>query len=237
MSDGNWMMGCVVLSHCDLCPTSHCSLKTVYCHCCKPREGEWLEGKRDWGTMREYWEGGWKDKCRGKKEAVRWDRTKCRVASSSFFFFFFLAKIRVSQKQKSSSVLLGKLFRTSPLLRKKCFSRMTFLTVWKTVKSKEEKREVLSQSERMRESKVRYFYYLLGVLSPFIFPLQSVVPPFFPPLLDLCFSISPYANKPSISWGGWITGRGKDGRKYQRYREEGEKTKRWKRKRGGEEKK
>lgn len=70
---------------------------------------------------------------------------------------------------------------------------MTFLTVWMTVISKEEKREVLSQSESMRESEVRYFYYLLRVLSPFIFPPQSVVLPFS--LLVLCFRISPYANK------------------------------------------
>lgn len=34
------MTGSVVLSHCDLCSTSHCSLKTIYCHCCKPAEVE-----------------------------------------------------------------------------------------------------------------------------------------------------------------------------------------------------
>lgn len=43
-----------------------------------------------------------------------------------------------------------------------------------------EKREALSRRERMRGSKVRYFYYLLRVSSPFIFPLESVLPPFFP---------------------------------------------------------
>lgn len=43
-----------------------------------------------------------------------------------------------------------------------------------------EKQEALSSRERMRGSKVRYFYYLLRVSSPFIFPLQSVLPPFFP---------------------------------------------------------
>lgn len=135
------------------------------------------------GRMEGRWKEVCKDKGRGKKEAVSWDHKM----SGRFLFFFSLTKIRVEQKQKSSSVLLGKLFRTSPPSEKVgCFFfRMTFLTVLKTVKSKEEKREVLSQSERMRESKVRYFYYLLGVLSPFIFPLQSVVPPFFPPLGSL----------------------------------------------------
>lgn len=35
MGDGNWVMVCVVLSRCDLCSTSHCSLKTIHCHCRK----------------------------------------------------------------------------------------------------------------------------------------------------------------------------------------------------------
>ena len=40
MSDGNWMTGCVVLSHCDLCSTSHCSLKTIWCQRRKPAGAE-----------------------------------------------------------------------------------------------------------------------------------------------------------------------------------------------------
>lgn len=32
------MTGCVAASRCDLCSTSACSLKTIYCHCSKPGE-------------------------------------------------------------------------------------------------------------------------------------------------------------------------------------------------------
>lgn len=54
MSDGNWMTGCVVLSHCDLCSTSHCSLKTIYCQCCKLAGGENDGGQNKKEMM---WEG------------------------------------------------------------------------------------------------------------------------------------------------------------------------------------
>jgi len=40
MSDGNWMTGLAVTSLSDLCSTSHCSLKTIYCQWCKPTEAQ-----------------------------------------------------------------------------------------------------------------------------------------------------------------------------------------------------
>lgn len=41
MSDGNWVMVRVVLSRCDLCSTSHCSLKAIHCHCRKLVRNGW----------------------------------------------------------------------------------------------------------------------------------------------------------------------------------------------------
>lgn len=43
------MMGSVVLSHCDLWPTSHCSLKSADCHRRRrqPRQAEWVEVKQE----------------------------------------------------------------------------------------------------------------------------------------------------------------------------------------------
>lgn len=73
MSDGNWMTGCVVLSHCDLCSTSHCSLKTIYCHHCKPAQVEMDGGQKRKSCKRT---GGRKEKWgRGKKrKSERWIR-------------------------------------------------------------------------------------------------------------------------------------------------------------------
>lgn len=85
-----------------------------------------------------------------------------------------------------------------------------------------EEEEVERRRGRMRGGEVRYFYYLLRVPSPFISPLQSVLPP-FSSLLDLCFSISLYANKPRpLNLRGPTTWRGEGwGGKYQRIADEG----------------
>lgn len=80
----------------------------------------------------------------------------------------------------------------------KCFLWRTIPTVSVIVIQKEERRGCYRRG-RGWGSKVRYFYYLLGVLSSFIFPAQSVVllpprPPAHPPFGSL-FSISLYTNK------------------------------------------
>lgn len=74
MSDGNWMMGCVVLSHCDLCPTSHCSLKTIYCRRCKPAvvELEMVGGQ----NREERWRGCRNERLKDGYETVLITRKK-----------------------------------------------------------------------------------------------------------------------------------------------------------------
>lgn len=51
MSDGNWVMVCVVLSHCDLCSTSNCSLKTIHCHRRKLVRNGWRAKKGSNGRV------------------------------------------------------------------------------------------------------------------------------------------------------------------------------------------
>lgn len=86
----------------------------------------------------------------------------------------------------------------------KCFLWRTIPTVSVIVIQKEERRGCYRRG-RGWGSKVRYFYYLLRVLSSFIFPAQSVVllpphPPAHPPFGSL-FSISLYTNKVKLQRG------------------------------------
>lgn len=135
-----------------------------------------------------------------------------------------------SRKQNSSSVFFRMLFRTSQIL-KKYFCSVIFLTARQTVESEREKSERRYHVVKGWEG-VRWDIFtissgclpLLSSLFNLFFHLFS--------LLDLCFSISPYANKPSTSWGAESQGEVRMGKKNIKEAQRRE-TKRWTREKRG----
>lgn len=191
MSDGNWMMGSVVLSRCDLWPTAHCSLKGgLLSPSSAPssRMAGGVRGLRDRSVL---------GRVGRRRRDVREDEGSSEVRSQEMSCpsVFLLAR------QRGSGI------RTLPRVSSESFSglqKMYFLLgdissrAAHSGKRRGGKREALSRRERMRGSKVRYFYYLLGVPPPFIFPLQSLLPPFSPSWIFVLafFSIRKQARHP-----------------------------------------
>lgn len=145
-----------------------------------------------------------------------------RSQEMSCHSFILLPLKRGSRKQNSSSVFFGMLFRTSQIL-KKYFCSVILLTARQTVESEQEKSKRRYQVVKGWEG-VRWDIFtissgclpLLSSLFNLFFHLFS--------LLDLCFSISPYANKPSTSWGAESQGEVRMGKKISK-KHRGEKQK------------
>lgn len=138
---------------------------------------------------------------------VRWQEKSCHP--------FILSPLKWGlRRRKSSSVFFRMLFRTSQFL-KKYFCSLIFLAARQTVEGEQERSERRDHVVKGWEG-VRWDIFtiswgcllLLSFLFNLFFHLFS--------LLDLCFSISPYANKPSTSWGPNHRERWGWGRKYQR---------------------
>lgn len=143
----------------------------------------------------------------------------------------FLFKIRLAESE-SFIGFLQKAFQDFPNFLKKYLCWAIFLPQWKCEQEKSERRyHVVKGWEGVR-------WDIFTISSGCLLLLSSLFNPFFHlfSLLDLCFSISPYANKPSILLRGRITGRGEDGEKNIKETQRRE-TERWTQdKRGREEK-